>query len=196
MTADHATDPADEDDTTRALDEDDTTRVEVGIEQQLAGRTPHDAVFFLIKALYQKQDFMDLLANQDQHIVVIDPTCRVVFKPDQFKISRRDIDTQGRPSTTGSYKQFAYAEQFERYKQQKLTEDFREYQSLNNKLMLELSRVTLTDLMDFASKACLETIQHTTEAQAKQLVYPHLYKLFVLVSKYKEQPIPFYSDPS
>ncbi len=186
-------------DTTRRLGEDDVTRAEVGIELLLVGQTPHNALFILIQALYQKKAFLDLLAEKGQYIVVVDPTCRMVFKQNQFKISRRDIDTQGAPSAKGSYKQFSYEEQFERYKQKKLSEDFREYHEMNNKLLLELGRVTLIDLMEYARTDCLETLRHATEEQAKQLAYAHLYELherLELVSKLTEKHFPFYSDPS
>lgn len=177
-------------------DADERTVLDSPIEAQLIGKAPHDAVFLLIKALYGKEEFVNLLIKKGQYAVVVDPTCRVLFKQDQFRIARRDITEQGAPSPVGSYKKFSYEEHFDRYKQKKLSESFMEYHQVHNDLQLALSRLTLVDLMEFAKKECMNAIQHTTEAQAKLLVYPHLYKLFVLIARYEEQYIPFYSDHS
>ncbi|MBF8271222.1 MAG: hypothetical protein HW380_327 [Magnetococcales bacterium] len=190
------TDEDEDDDYTRTIDNDSVTRCEVGIEYQLLGKPPHEGVFVMLRALYQHHDFAQLLAKKGQHVVALDPTCRMVLKNNLFKVSRTDIDAQGKTSAAGSNKQFSIEEYSERYKNKKLSENFREFGETNNRLKLELSRITMIDLMKLFKKECLEVLHHLTEAQAKQLVHPHLYKLYILLSKCKEQPIPFYSDPS
>ncbi|MBF0145959.1 MAG: hypothetical protein HQL84_08555 [Magnetococcales bacterium] len=188
---------ADDGDTTRIMDHDDSTTIlDMEIEQQLVGKSPHEAVFTVIMALYQRKDFEELIAKKGQHIVVVDPTCRVVFKPDLFKVSRKDAKGLGSSSSAGTFKQFAYDKYFEKYKREKLSESFRSYDDNNNELMLELGRIKLVDLMNYARKECMDVIHYMTEAQAKALVYPHLYRFSIFLSKCNAREIPFYSESS